>query len=95
MKFLFLWAKEVLGGEQVLIHYDPQKPLILSVDASPYGIGAILSHLMENGSEWPVEFAPRTRSGAERNYTQIEKKGWLSSLELKYFSSTCMVEGLH
>ena len=35
----FLWAKEVLSSEQVLVHYDPQKPLILSVDASPYGIG--------------------------------------------------------
>ena len=69
----FLWAKEVLSSEQVLVHYDPQKPLILSVDVSPYGIGAVLSHLMEDGSERPVEFASRTLSSAERNYSQIEE----------------------
>ena len=62
----FLWAKEVLSSEQVLVHYDPQKPLILSVDASAYGIGAVLSHLMEDGSERPVEFASRTLSSAEK-----------------------------
>ena len=52
----FLWAKEVLSNEQVLVHYDPQKPLILSADASPYGIGVVLSHLMEDGIERSVEF---------------------------------------
>ena len=31
----FLRAKEVLSSEHVLVHYDPQNPLILSVDASP------------------------------------------------------------
>lgn len=53
----FIWAKEVLSIKQVLIHYDLQKPLILSVDANPYGIGVVLSHRMEDGSEQPVEFA--------------------------------------
>ena len=81
----FLWAKEVLSSEQVLVHYDPQKPLILSVDASPYGIGAVLSHLMEDGSERPVEFASHTLSGAERNYAQIEKEGLAIIFGIKRF----------
>ena len=81
----FLWAKEVLSSEQVLVHYDPQKPLILSVDASPYGIGAVLSHLMEDGSERPVEFASCTLSGAERNYAQIEKEGLAIIFGIKKF----------
>ena len=70
----FLWANEVLSTEQVLVHHDPQKPLILSMDASPYGIEAVLSHLMEDGTEWPVEFASRTLSSAEKNYAQKEKE---------------------
>ena len=38
----FLWAKEVLSSDQVLVHYDPSKPLVLSVHAGPRGIGAVL-----------------------------------------------------
>ena len=40
---VFFWAKEVLSSDQVLVHYDPSKPLILSVDAGPHGIGAVES----------------------------------------------------
>ena len=62
----FLWAKEVLSTDQVLVHYDASKPLILSVDAVPHGIGAVLSHRLEDGSDKPVEYASRAHSLANR-----------------------------
>ena len=69
-----MWVKEVLSSEQVLVHFDPNKPIVLSVDACSHGIGAVLSHRMEDGSERPIEYASRTLNPAERSYAQIEKE---------------------
>ena len=81
----FIWAKEVLSSKQVLVDYDPPKPLILSVDASPYGIGAVLSHRMDDVSEQLVEFASRTLSRAEKKISQVEKEGLAIVFGVKRF----------
>ena len=49
-------AKQLLPSTQALSHYDPEKPLIMSCDASPYGIAAVLSHRMPNGDDRMNEF---------------------------------------
>lgn len=57
----------------MLAHYDPTKPLLLECDASPHGIGAVLSHRC--GSEVkPVGFRSRTLTSAEKNYSQLERE---------------------
>ena len=38
----------------MLTHYDPERPRRLAWDASPVGIGAVLSYIMEDGSERPI-----------------------------------------
>ena len=43
--------KHSLCFENLLVHYDPNKPLVLACDASPYGLGAVLSHVLPDETE--------------------------------------------
>ena len=63
-----------IASDLVLTHFNPALPLRLASDASPYGIGAVMSHVLSNGTERPIAFASRTPSTAEQNYTQIDKE---------------------
>ncbi|KAL5018941.1 hypothetical protein ScPMuIL_004663 [Solemya velum] len=52
--------KKLITSDEVLTHYDPALPLRLATDASPYGLGAVLSHAMPDGNERPVAYASRS-----------------------------------
>ena len=56
------------------LSHDEKRKLIVARDASPYGIGAVILHVMDDGQERPITFASRTLTKSERNYSQIEKE---------------------
>ena len=70
----FQTAKDKLASSNVLMHYDSSLPLRLAGDASAYGVGAVISHVLPNGTERPIAFASRTLGASEKNYAQIEKE---------------------
>ncbi|KAL5463687.1 hypothetical protein EMCRGX_G032610 [Ephydatia muelleri] len=70
----FLRAKRMLQSSALLVHYGGNKPLLLACDASSYGVGAVLSHVMSDGSEKPIAFASRSMTAAEKGYSQLDKE---------------------
>ena len=78
-------AKKSLVEAPLLVHYDPDLPISLAGDASAYGVGAIISHKMLDGTERPLAFASRTLSASERNYSQVEKEALSLIFGIKKF----------
>ena len=70
----FKTAKEHLTSDQLLAHYNPMLPINMAADASAYGIGAVISHVLPDGTERPIVYASRMLSPSEKNYAQLEKE---------------------
>ena len=84
---MFQASKDLLTSSQLLVHFDEKLPLTLACDASAYGVGAVLAHKLQDGSEKPIAYASRTLTKAERNYSQLEKQGLACVFGVKRFHS--------
>ena len=66
--------KHALTSEITLTHYDPGLPVELSMDASPYGLGAVVMHVFPYGRCHPIAYALQTLNEHEKHYGQIDKE---------------------
>ena len=80
----FSKCKTALSEASMLVLYDPSKELILSVDSSSFGVGAILSQI-ENGEERPIAFESATLNQSQRNYSQLDKEALAIIFGVKKF----------
>lgn len=69
----FYDSKNMMKENLCIIPFNPDKEIVIATDASPYGVGAVMSHVI-NGVEKPVMFASRTLSSAEGNYAQLHRE---------------------
>ena len=51
-------VKEIFGVSSLVGHYDLKKPVRVAVDASSFGLGAMLSRLSEDGEEKVIALPP-------------------------------------
>lgn len=65
----------MIQSAELLVHYGLEKDIVLSCDASPYGVGAVLSHHMADRTERPIGNA------AEKNIHNWTRKDWQSYLK--------------
>ena len=82
---VFVKSKKQLQDSPLLVRYALKKSLRMTCDASPYGVGAVIFHVMKNGEDKP--FASRTLTASERNYSQIEKEALSTVFGVKRFHS--------
>ena len=81
----FSRIKSVLSSDKVLVHFKPENEIVLVCDASPTGVGAILTQPDDHGHERPVAYASRALNTAERNYSQIDREGLALIFAVKKF----------
>ena len=66
-------ARDQIISASVLPYYGSTLPITLATDASVYGMGAVISHVLTDNTERPITFASRTLTTNEQNYAQLEK----------------------
>ena len=70
----FEQVKSQSASAPILAHYDVTQKIKFAVDSSTNGLGAVISHTYEDGSERLIAYASCILSDAEKNYEQIGKE---------------------
>ena len=67
-------VKNMVVNSPALKLFDPNKPTVVSTEASDNGLAAVLTQVNEAGEEDTIAFASRSLSDAESKYSIVEKE---------------------
>ena len=70
----FQWLKNALCSQPILQMPDFRRGFIVQTDASDRGVGAVLSQMVEDGSDQPVGYFNRKLLTREEKYSTVEKE---------------------
>jgi hypothetical protein len=70
----FKKLKSCLTTEHVMAYYQTDADTMVIVDASPVGVGAVITQKQSDGSFKPVAYASRALTDTERRYSQTERE---------------------
>lgn len=68
-----------------LEYYDPKKPIVIVTDASSYGLGGVIAHIVDN-DEKPVSFTSFSLNTAQKSYP---------ILHLEALALVCTIKKFH
>ena len=85
MRVAFDTLKERLTSPPLLAFPDFDAPFVVETDASSVAIGAVLAQKKEDGKVHPIQYASRTMTAAERNYSACEREALAVIFALKKF----------
>ena len=83
----FSRLKKEMTQAPVLAHYCSEKEtIIISADASSYGLGTVLSQVQDDDSKKPIAYASHSMTSTEQRYAQIEKEALATTWACEKFA---------
>ena len=77
------------------MNYECGRPIIVTVDTSPTGIGWAIGQDDEDGNRYVVIFGAKVLSSCQRGYAQVKREMWGVVIALKcdkeYFIGASMI----
>jgi hypothetical protein len=83
-KLAFESVKKLMSDCKTLAFFDPNAKTTVTADASPYGLGAVLSQKVD-GIERVVAYGHRSLTNVERRYSQTEREALAIVWSCEYF----------
>ena len=85
--------KYLLSNDIMLCFPDYTRLFVVSTDASNVAIGAVISNVMDDGTERPIAYMSKTLNKVQRRWSTIEREAYAVIVALNEFN--CYLWGRH